>query len=57
MLGAVRVNNDEWWMIASISLGSELVGPLAGFVETCVDNTEHWRLFVGASARFSLSHQ
>ena len=93
MLGAVRVNNDEWWVIGSVSLGTELVGALAGFLETYVaragfesdaldditvdagltfaptdawqldtgvyygvtDNTEHWRVFVGASARFSLS--
>jgi hypothetical protein len=93
MLGTVRVNNDEWWMIGSFSLGTKLVGPLAGFLETYVaragfesdalddvtvdagltfaptdawqldtgvyygvtDNTEHWRVFVGASARFSLS--
>jgi hypothetical protein len=34
MLGATRVNNDEWWFTASASLGTEIAGSLAGFLET-----------------------
>jgi len=93
MLGATRVDNDEWWVIGSASLGISLTEKLGGFLETYVaragfesdalddvtvdagvtflprdnwqldtgvyygltDDTEHWRVFVGASTRFSLS--
>ena len=36
MLGAVRVDNDEWWVIGSVSLGTAIAGNLAGFLETYV---------------------
>lgn len=95
MLGATRVDNDDWWMIASASLGTAITEQLGGFLETYVaragfksdalddvtidagvtfapgdnwqldtgvyygvtDDTERWRVFVGASVRWSLGQR
>ena len=93
MVGFVRLNNEDTWLISSFSLASPIAGNLAAFVEvyvamsgfeegapndTTIDSgltyalgpdwqldtgvyygitssTEDWRVFAGASARFSLS--
>lgn len=91
MVGVSRIDNADTWMLASVSLGSALVGDLSGFIELytsrnsfetdaiddatmdtgityalgenwqldtsiyvgLVDETEDWRVFLGASGRFS----
>jgi hypothetical protein len=92
MVGYSRIDNDDSWVTASMSLGSAIAGDFAGFVELYIsrnsfDNdaiddatidagityapgenwqldtgiyrglaseTEDWRVFLGASARFPL---
>lgn len=92
MVGYSRIDNDDSWVTASMSVGSAIAGDFAGFVELYVsrnsfDNdaiddatidagityapsenwqfdtgiyrglaaeTEDWRVFLGASARFPL---
>lgn len=36
MAGAMRLNNDETWVIGSVSLGTPIAGDFAGFVEIYV---------------------
>jgi len=36
MLGAMRVQNEEWWVIGSVSFATPVAGDLAGFVELYV---------------------
>jgi Putative MetA-pathway of phenol degradation len=33
MLGAIRIDNDDTWVLASVSLGTAIAGNFAGFVE------------------------
>jgi hypothetical protein len=91
MVGVTRIDNEDTWALASMSLGTALFGNLAGFIELytsrnsfetnaiddatidagityalgenwqldtgiyrgLVDETEDWRVFLGASGRFS----
>ena len=93
MTGFTRVDNDETWVVGSMSLGTTIAGGLSGFLEVYVarggfeenalddvtfdtgltyaagpnwqfdagvylgatSNAEDWRVFAGASTRFSLS--
>jgi hypothetical protein len=93
MIGFMQVENEDTWLVSSLSLGTPIAGELAGFIEVYVSragfetealddatvdvgltfapdpdwqldaglyrglssNTEDWRVFLGASARFSLS--
>ena len=36
MLGAMRVENEEWWVIGSVSFATPIAGELAGFFEVYV---------------------
>lgn len=36
MLGAVRVENEEWWVIGSVSFATSIAGDFAGFFEMYV---------------------
>lgn len=36
MAGMTRVDNEDWWVTGSISLGSPIAGDLAGFIEVYV---------------------
>jgi hypothetical protein len=93
MLGAMRVENEDWWVIGSVSFATPVAGAFASFFELYVaragldedaledvtadtgitvalgadwqldagvyygitEPTEDWRVFAGASGRFSLS--
>jgi hypothetical protein len=93
MAGFTRLDNNDTWVIGSVSWSTRIAGELAGFAEVYValggfekdspddttldggltyglspdwqldagvyygitSNTEDWRVFAGASARFSLS--
>ena len=90
MAGVSRIDNEDTWVLASVSIGSVLFGALSGFIELytsrnsfetdaiddatidagityalgenwqldtgvyrgLVDETEDWRVFLGASGRF-----